>query len=57
VEIAVFDAARRLGLTCAAITRTVNRLSHVWGAHASNTQRTTCLPLIKDTFPNDLESQ
>jgi hypothetical protein len=52
VEIAVFYAAERLSLTCAWITRTVNRLSHVWSA-----RRTTCLPLIEDSFPNDLEFQ
>jgi hypothetical protein len=52
VEIAVFYAAKQLGLTFGGITRTVNRLSHVRSA-----RRTTCLPLIEDSFPNDLESQ
>ena len=46
MEIAVFYAAERPGLTCAWITRTVNRLSHVLGA-----RRTTCLPLFEDSFP------
>jgi hypothetical protein len=57
VEIAVFNAGERLGLTWAWIARTVNRLSHVRSAHVLNAQGTTCLPVIEDSFPKDLESQ
>jgi large subunit ribosomal protein L34 len=51
VEIAVFDTVEWLGLTSVAITRTVNRLSHVRSALVLNDQCTTCLPLIEDSFP------
>jgi len=52
VEIPVLAGPERFSLTCGGIARTVNRLSHVWSA-----RRTTCLPLIEDSFPNDLEFQ
>jgi hypothetical protein len=57
VEIAVFHSAERLGLTCAKITRTVNRLSHVLGADVF--ERTPDMPalVLRTVFPNDLESQ
>ena len=46
-------------MTCAQITRTVNKLTHVrsahiWGAQRTSSARHVC-HLIEDSFPIDLE--
>ncbi len=51
MEIAVFPGTERPGLTCAWITRTVNRLSHVRSAPGLGNPCPTCLPLIEHSIP------
>jgi hypothetical protein len=46
VEIALIDRPGRASLTCAWITRTVNRLSHVLRCPVPGARRVTCLPGI-----------